>query len=99
MYTINVYDCAMPGFDPEKRRQTIRDRRLDFIDAIALFDGRRALTVRSDRNDEERHKTITIAEDGKCYSVIWTWRAGDRWIISYRRAHDDETRKYREHVG
>jgi hypothetical protein len=30
----------MAGFDPEKRLQTIRDRRLDFIDAIALFDGR-----------------------------------------------------------
>jgi uncharacterized protein len=99
MYTINVYDYAMPGFDPEKRLQTIRDRRLDLIDAIALFDGRRALTARSDRNDEERYKTITIGEDGKCYSVIWTWRDGDRWIISYRRAHDDETRKYREHVG
>jgi uncharacterized DUF497 family protein len=55
----------MAGFDPEKRLQTIRDRRLDFIDAIALFDGRSALTAPSDRNDEERYKTVTIGNDGK----------------------------------
>src|ERR1700685_2796667 len=48
------------GFDPEKRIQTIKDRRLDFLDAIALFDGRPMLTARSDRNDEERYKTVTI---------------------------------------
>jgi len=40
----------------------------------------------SDRNDEERYKTITIGEDGKCYSIIWTWRNGDRWIISYKES-------------
>ena len=89
----------MAGFDPEKRLQTLRDRQLDFIDAIALFDGRPMLTVQSNRNDEERYKTITIGDDGKFYSVIWTWRDDDRWIISYRRAHNDEARNYRAHVG
>src|ERR1700678_2021068 len=83
MYTIDVYS-AMAGFDPEKRLQTIMDRRLGIIEAIALFHGRTSLTAPSDRNNEERYKTITIGNDGKCCSVIWTWRDGVRWIISYR---------------
>jgi hypothetical protein len=57
MYTIDVHR-AMAGFDPEKRLQTIRDRRLDFIDAIALFDGRPSLTARrqtgTTRNDTKQ---------------------------------------------
>jgi uncharacterized DUF497 family protein len=89
----------MASFDPEKRLKTIRDRQLDFLDAIALFDGRPMLTAGSNRNDEERYKTITLGNDGKFYSIIWTWRAVDRWIISYRRAHDNEARDYIEHVG
>jgi uncharacterized DUF497 family protein len=89
----------MPGFDPSKRLRTIEDRGLDFIDAVALFDGRPMLTAPSNRNDEERYKSVTIGDDGKLYSVIWTWREGDFWIISFRRAHNDEARRYREHVG
>jgi uncharacterized DUF497 family protein len=89
----------MPGFDPRKRLRTIEDRGLDFLDAVALFDGRPMLTVPSDRNDEERFKSLALGDDGKLYSVIWTWREGDLWIISFRRAHSDEARKYREHVG
>ena len=89
----------MPGFDPRKRLRTIEDRGLDFIDAVTLFDGWPMLTVPSNRNDEERYKSITIGDDGKLYSVIWTWREGDLWIISFRRAHNDEARKYRERVG
>ena len=89
----------MPGFDPQKRLRTLEDRGLDFLDAIALFDGRPLLTVPSNRNDEERYKSIAAGGDGKLYSVIWTWRGGDLWIISFRRAHNDEARRYREHVG
>ena len=89
----------MTGFNPQKRMATIEDRGLDFIDAVALFDGRPLLTVPSNRNDEERYKSITLGDDGKLYSVIWTWREGDLWIISFRRAHDDEARSYRQHVG
>ena len=88
----------MPGFDPQKRQRTIADRALDFIDAVALFDGRPMLTVPSNRNDEERYKSIAKGDDDKFYSVIWTWRQGDLWIISFRRAHNDEARKYREDV-
>ena len=89
----------MPGFDPRKRLRTLEDRGLDFIDAVALFDGRPLLTAPSNRNDEQRYKSIAVGDDGKIYSVIWTWRNDDLWIISYRRAHNDETRQYRAHVG
>jgi uncharacterized DUF497 family protein len=78
---------------------TIEDRGLDFIEAVALFDGRPMLTVPSNRNDEERYKSIALGDDGKAYSIIWTWREGDLWIISFRRAHNEEARRYREHVG
>lgn len=94
-----MYIPSMPGFDPQKRLHTIADRGLDFIDAIALFDGRPILTAPSNRNDEHRFKSIAKGQDGKLYSVIWTWRQNDLWIISFRRAHNDEAREYRSHVG
>ncbi|NTW84454.1 MAG: BrnT family toxin [Chlorobiaceae bacterium] len=46
--------------------------------------------------DEMRHITTAAMDDGKFYTVIWTWRESNRRIISFRRARTVEKRTYRE---
>jgi uncharacterized protein len=77
-----------------KRLQIIRDRDLDFRDAVQVFDGRPIIHMASFRNDEERYVSIAMIE-GKHYAVVWTWRGENRRIISFRRARDAEERRYR----
>jgi len=77
-----------------KRLQIIRDRDLDFRDAVQVFDGRPIIHMASFRNDEDRHVSIALIE-GKFYAVVWTWRGENRRIISFRRARDAEERRYR----
>lgn len=77
-----------------KRLQIIRDRDLDFRDAVQVFDGRPVIHMSSFRNDEDRVVSIAIIE-GKFYAVVWTWRGERRRIISFRRARDAEERRYR----
>jgi uncharacterized DUF497 family protein len=77
-----------------KRLQIIRDRDLDFRDAVQVFDGRPIVHMASFRNDEDRFVSIAMIE-GKFYAVVWTWRDERRRIISFRRARDAEERRYR----
>lgn len=77
-----------------KRLQILRDRDLDFGDAVQVFDGRPIIHMASFRNDEDRYVSIAMIE-GKLYAVVWTWRGENRRIISFRRARDAEERRYR----
>jgi uncharacterized DUF497 family protein len=82
-------------WDERKRAQIVEDRALDFVSAYRLFDGRPAIHQPTPRNDEERWKT-TAEIDGAFFTVIWTWRGENIRVITMRRAHEQEIRKYRE---
>ncbi len=86
-------------WDENKRLKNLESKNLDFIDAVVVFDGRAVISAPSRYAVEDRFVSTAVLDDGKFYSVIWTWRDDDRWIISYRRAHNDEARNYRAHVG
>ena len=77
-----------------KRLQIIRDRDLDFRDAVQVFDGRPIIHITPFRNEEDRYASIALIE-GKFYAVVWTWRGESRRIISFRRARDAEEGRYR----
>jgi len=82
-------------FDPVKRAETLRDRGLDFRDAVLLFDGRERTFV-DDRFDYGEERRLTYGRLGGIpVIVVWTERAGRRRIISMRRLH----RKEIENVG
>jgi len=85
-------------WDERKRAQIIRDRALDFVSAHRFFDGRPAIHQLSPRNNEERWKTTAEIEGG-FFTVVWTWRGETIRVISMRRAHAQEIRKYREAHG
>jgi len=85
-------------WDEKKRIRTLHERNLDFRDAYQAFDGRPVIHVRARRNEEERF--VSTAEiEGKLYTVVWTWRAENQRIISFRRARSGEERAYRKVHG
>ena len=85
-------------WDERKRAQIIEDRALDFASANRFFDGRSAIHQPTPRNGEERWKTTAQIESA-FFTVIWTWRGKNIRVISMRRAHEQEVRKYRETYG
>jgi uncharacterized protein len=82
-------------WDEIKRTQIIVDRALDLASAYLFFDGRPAIHQPTLRNNEERWKT-TAKVERHFFTVVWTWRGEAIRVISMRRAHEQEIRKYRE---
>lgn len=79
--------------DPEKRRWTINNRAIDFMDAAIVFAGR-TLTLEDDRRDygEPRYQTYGML-GARLVMIVWTPRGDARHVISMRHCHDDEARK------
>ncbi len=85
-------------WDERKRRQILEERLLDFATADLFFDGRPAIHQPTPRGVEERWKTTAVIE-GSYFTIVWTWRTEVIRIISMRRAHEQEIRKYRQTHG
>ena len=83
------------SWDEAKRLRTIEDRGLDFVRAERFFDGRPVVQEQSSPNGEARWKS-TVEMDNNLFTMIWMWRGEIRHIISMRRAHGQEIRKYRD---
>ena len=86
-------------WDEFKRLRNIDRHGLDFYNARTLFDGREVYTALSQYPEETRFVSTALFNDGKFYSVVWTWRLDKRRIISFRRARNGEERQYRQLHG
>jgi uncharacterized DUF497 family protein len=82
-------------WDEAKRQKNLEKHRLDFRDARLIFDGRPVVHVPSYKNNEARFASVAQIE-ARFYTVVWTWRAERRRIISFRRARDGEENAYHE---
>ena len=82
----------MIEFDEEKSERNLMERGFDFEYAARIFDGR-VVKWDSFRNDEHRTKATGQIE-GLFYTVTYTWRNGQRRIISARRARRQEIEDY-----
>lgn len=87
-------------WDENKRLKTLRERRIDFIDMIDLWDDPRRQEVRDLRNNygEPRYQTIG-ASKFNIYFVVYTERVYEDGvevirIISARRANQKEREMY-----
>jgi uncharacterized DUF497 family protein len=85
-------------WDETKRQKNLEKHRLDFRDTRLIFDGRKAVHIPALKNEEVRYISIAIIGE-KFYTVVWTWRADSRRIISFRRSRDGEERAYRQIYG
>jgi uncharacterized protein len=78
------------AYDPAKREKTLRERGLDFEDALAVFDG---LTVEVDdlrRDYGERRVLCFGLLAGRLVVVGYTPRGAVRHVFSMRKASDRE---------
>ena len=85
-------------WDEEKRQKILAERSLDFADAFQFFDGRPVIHQPTPRDDEDRWKSIALF-DGKFFTVVWRRRGAAIRVISMRRSHEQEERKYRATYG
>ena len=81
-------------FDDDKRRLTLENRSLDFVDAGQVFAGYH-YTDTDDRFDYGEDREITVGLlNGDVIVVVWTERENSRRIISMRKARRDEREQY-----
>ena len=92
----------MIEFDPVKDRANIEERGLSFRLAEFLFDGPfiEEEDARRAYGEPRFIATGPIAIlDGRIFVVAYTWRGAARRIISFRKANDRETRRYRQNIA
>ena len=86
-------------FDPPKREATLRDRKLDFLDAETVFAGR-VRTVEDDRGEYGETRLVTFGLlAGRMVVVVWTPRGENQHVISMRKANDREQARYLHELG
>jgi uncharacterized DUF497 family protein len=84
------------GFDPRKSARNVAERGLAFERVVEL-DWETAIVVEDTRRDYgERRMRAFLYGGGKPYVVVYTMRGLVRWIISFRRAHETERRRYEQ---
>jgi len=86
-------------FDPAKRQAALRERGLNFADALIVFAGP-TITVQDTRRDygETRFQTVGFLSD-RMVMVVWTPRNEDRHVISMRKCDDREKAIYQKRFG
>jgi uncharacterized DUF497 family protein len=87
------------SFDPAKRAETFRKRRIDFLDAERVFGGL-TYTIPDQRfpYPEERFITVGLLS-GRMVIVVWTPTGDGRRIISMRKANAREQARYSHRLG
>ncbi len=83
-------------WDERKRASNLAKHRIDFLDAVSIFDGP-VLESEDARHDygERRYGAFGQTRSGDIVLVLYTWRGKRRRIISARRAGSDEIENYR----
>ena len=87
-------------WDEAKREKNIEKHKIDFLDAVKIFDNEEALfTFQDTRQDWGEIRFVTIGLlNGIEIAVVHTPRNNRRRIISVRRARTEERAKYYEEV-
>ena len=87
------------SFDPDKRLKALRERGLDFADAVRVFDGRE-ITLLDDRHDypELRFQTYGLLDD-RLVMFAWTPTDSGIRVISMRKCNDREQRRIAPQLG
>lgn len=81
-------------YDPNKRETTLRDRGLDFDDAVEVF-AAFTLDIRDERFDYGEECILTVGLlRRRMIVVVWTWRGEARHVISMRKANAREQARF-----
>jgi hypothetical protein len=85
-----------PEWDPAKARTNLRKHGIRFADAVTALEDSNAISVRDEREDEERWVTIGMDSLARILVVVYTWRNERIRLISARPATRGEARQYGE---
>ena len=83
-------------WDPAKAGANLRKHGLRFADAVTALEDANAISVRDQREDEERWITIGMDSLARILVVVYTWRDEQIRLISARPATRRESRQYEE---
>jgi len=85
-------------YDPAKRRQTLRERGLDFADAVRVFGGY-TLQLEDTRRDYGERRFVTVGRlRGRLVVIVWTPRGDARHIISMRKGNSREEARFAQRI-
>ena len=82
-------------WDENKRRYNLKKYKIDFIDAIAIFDDPYRIELECYSKGELRFQTIGIINEVILF-LVYTLRGKAKRIISVRRASKNERKAYHE---
>jgi len=86
-------------YDPGKRERTLRERGLDFEDALVVFEGT-TLEVEDTRQDYGELRIICYGRlAGRVVVVGYTQRGESRHVFSMRKANDREKARVAPYLG
>ena len=75
----------------------LRKHKVDFADAVTVFEDEFAVTIDDDDEPaEKRFVTIGVDALARVVVVVYTWRGHNIRIISAREAGAEERRQYEE---
>ncbi len=81
-------------FDAAKRFQTLRDRGLDFVDAVLVFEGP-TIELDDARTDYGERRVVCYGwPGGRLVVVVYTPRGAARHIVSMRKANAREKARF-----
>ena len=83
-------------WDLKKAASNLRKHKIDFADAVPVFEDEFAVTIDDDEPAEKRFVTIGLDALARVLVVVYTWRGNNIRIISARKAGAEERRQYEE---
>jgi uncharacterized protein len=86
-------------WDPAKAKTNVKKHRVEFADAVGVFDDPAALTL-EDPDSEGEQRFISLGLDflGRLVVVVYTYRLDDVRIISARKASRKEMSIYEKRI-
>lgn len=81
-------------WDEKKEDENIKKHGIDFETATLIWESM-TLSERDGRFDYGEERFVALGEiDERTIAVVYTWRQGNRRIISARKASRDERKRY-----
>jgi uncharacterized DUF497 family protein len=83
-------------WDPKKAEANRRKHRVEFLDAVIVFDDDRAITVVDEHPTEERYVTFGTDAQGRVLAVSYAIRGDTIRMVSARKATAREQAQYED---
>ena len=84
------------SWDENKREENWQIRKVDFAEAVGIFDDPEIIESIDDREDYSEERIQALGKTGGAfYLVVYTWRDGARQIITAWKVGENGKRRYK----